>query len=161
LGVGGAPNRAGRVALLVESDPAIAETILRALAEEDLPCQVVLAHDGPEALDYLLGRGDHARRDTAIIMPCVILLDLSSLPRRSGPQVLRGLRAAPETKLVPVVAFSSSSSSSEEHREASAAIYASGANSYIGGTSGWGSLAETLGQVAHYWLVLNEPPPTL
>lgn len=145
---------AAKVALLVESNPTIASTILHAVTKDDLACEVVVTHDGTEALDYLLGRGDYAKRDTSV-MPCVVLLDLS-LPHRNGLEVLRQLRATPETKLLPIVTFSSSN----EQQDAST-IYSSGANSYLGKMSGVESFAETLRQVARYWFVLNEPPPTL
>ena len=147
-------NGAAKVALLVEGNPAVVDTILHAVTKDDLACEVVVTHDGAEALDYLLGRGNYDERDTSV-MPCVVLLDLSP-PRRSGLEVLRQLRATPETKLLPVVTFSSS-----EERQDANAIYSSGANSYIGEMSGAESFTETLRQAAHYWFVLNEPPPTL
>jgi hypothetical protein len=37
----------------------------------------------------------------------------------------------------------------------------SGANNYIGTRPGFGPFEEVLEQVAQYWCVLNEPPPTL
>ena len=143
-----------KVALIVEDNPTIADTILHAVTKDDLACEVVVMNDGTEALDYLLGRGNYAKRDTST-MPCVILLDLS-LPRRSSLELLRQLRATPETKLLPVVTFSSS----DEQQDANA-TYSSDANSYIGTISKARSFTETLRQAAHYWFVLNEPPPTV
>jgi hypothetical protein len=55
-----------------------------------------------------------------------------------------------------VVAFSSA----DERQEANA-VYATGANSYLGIRPGFGRFEEMLGQVAHYWCVLNEPPPAV
>jgi two-component system response regulator len=88
-------------------------------------------------------------------MPCVTLLDLS-LPRLDGLGLLREMRAHEQTRLLPVVAFSSAG----EPEEADV-VYGSGANSYIGTRPGFGAFEEVLEQVAHYWCVLNEPPPTL
>ena len=143
-----------KVALIVEDNPTIADTILHAVTKDDLACEVVVMNDGTEALDYLLGRGTYAKRDTST-MPCVILLDLS-LPRQSSLELLRQLRATPETKLLPVVTFSSS----DEQQDANATC-SSKSNSYIGTISKAESFTETLRQAAHYWFVLNEPPPTV
>jgi CheY-like chemotaxis protein len=143
-----------RVALIVESISDLAWILLDALTKHDIACRVVLTHDGEEALDYLLGRGAYKGRDLNV-MPCVTLLDLS-LPRLDGLGLLREMRAHEQTRLLPVVAFSSA----DEWRE-NDVVYGSGANSYIGPRPGFGPFEEVLQQVAHYWCVLNEPPPAL
>ena len=143
-----------RVALLVEGISELARLILDALTQHNVACRVVLMHDGEEALDYLLGRGAYAERDLNV-MPCVTLLDLS-LPRLDGLGLLREMRAHEQTRLIPVVAFSSA-----EERQENDVVYGSGANSYIGPRPGFGPFVETIQQVAHYWCVLNEPPPAL
>src|SRR5215212_10723595 len=114
-----------RVALVVEGISDLARLILEALERDDIACRVVLTHDGVEALDYLLGRSAYAGRDVHV-MPCVTLLDLS-LPSMDGLGLMREIRAHEQTRLLPMVAFSSSA---DKHQEASA-VYGSGANSYI------------------------------
>jgi CheY-like chemotaxis protein len=147
-------NQTKRVALVVEGISELSRLILDAVQRDNIACRVVLTHDGEEALDYLLGRGAYAGRDLHI-MPCVTLLDLS-LPCLDGLELLREMRAHEQTKLLPVVAFSSADERQENH-----VVYGSGANSYIGTRPGFRPFEETLQQVAHYWCVLNEPPPTL
>jgi len=147
-------NEAKRVALVVEGIGELARLILDILSKHNLACRVVLKNDGEEALDYLLGRGAYKGRDLHV-MPCVTLLDLS-LPRLDGLELLREIRAHEQTRLLPVVAFSSAG----EWRE-NDVVYSSGANSYIGPRPGFGPFEEVLEQVAHYWCVLNEPPPAL
>ena len=147
-------NQTKRVALVVEGISDLARLILDAVQRDDIACRVVLTHDGVEALDYLLARGGYAGRDLHI-MPCVTLLDLS-LPDMDGLGLMREMRAHEQTRLLPVVAFSSA----DEWQE-SDAVYGSGANSYIVTRPGFGSFEESLQRVAHYWCVLNEPPPTL
>ena len=147
-------NEPKRVALVVEGIGELARLILDTLTKHNLACRVVLKNDGEEALDYLLGRGAYKGRDLHV-MPCVTLLDLS-LPRLDGLELLREIRAHEQTRLLPVVAFSSA-----DQRQGTDAVYGSGANSYIGPRPGFGPFEETLEQVAHYWCVLNEPPPTL
>ena len=143
-----------RVALVVEGIGELAHLILDALTQHNVACRVVLKNNGLEALDYLLGRGAYKGKDLHV-MPCVTLLDLS-LPRLDGLGLLREMRAHEQTRLLPVVAFSSAG----ERQEADV-VYGSGANSYIGTRPGFGAFEEVLEQVAHYWCVLNEPPPTL
>ena len=70
--------------------------------------------------------------------------------------LIREMRAHEQTRRLPVVAFSSA----DERQEANA-VYATGANSYIGIRPGFGLFKEMLARVAHYWCALNEPPPTL
>ena len=147
-------NQIKRVALVVEGIGELARLILDALTKNNVACRVVLKNNGLEALDYLLGRGAYAGRDLHV-MPCVALLDLS-LPRLDGLGLLREMRAHEQTRLLPVVAFSSAGDPEEAD-----VVYGSGANSYIGTRPGFGPFEEVLGQVAHYWCVLNEPPPTL
>ena len=147
-------NQTKRVALVVEGISELSRLLLDALQRDDIGCRVVLKHDGVEALDYLLGRGAYAGRDLHV-MPCVTLLDLS-LPRMDGLGLMREMRAHEQTKLLPVVAFSSA-----DERQENDVVYGSGANSYIGTRPGFRPFDETLQQVAHYWCVLNEPPPTL
>jgi two-component system response regulator len=147
-------NEAKRVALVVEGISELARLILDALTQHNIACRVVLKNNGLEALDYLLGRGAYKGRDLNV-MPCVTLLDLS-LPRLDGLGLLREMRAHEQTRLLPVVAFSSAGESEEAD-----VVYGSGANSYIGPRPGFGAFEEVLEQVAHYWCVLNEPPPTL
>ena len=68
--------------LLVEDNPDDEALTLRALSRNGIKHQVQVAHDGVEALDYLLGRGEYAGRDLRQ-MPAVTLLDLK-LPRLDG-----------------------------------------------------------------------------
>lgn len=60
---------------------------LRALKGNNIKNEVIVAHDGVEALDFLFGTGKHAGRD-ARVMPQVTLLDLK-LPRIDGLEVLQ------------------------------------------------------------------------
>jgi len=147
-------NAGERVALVVEDIGELARLITDALTQRNVACRVVLIHDGEEALDYLLGRGAYAGRDLHV-MPCVTFLDLS-LPRLDGLGLLREMRAHEQTRLLPVVAFSSA-----DERQENDVVYGSGANSYIDARPGFGAFEEVLEQVARYWCVLNEPPPAL
>ncbi|WP_126464117.1 response regulator [Sulfuritortus calidifontis] len=140
--------------LLVEDNPDDEALTLRALKKNRIMNEVVVARDGLEALDYLFGTGSHAGRDIRE-QPPVVLLDLK-LPKIDGLEVLRRLRADPRTRAQPVVILTTSN----EHSDLRAS-YTLHANSYIRKPVDFNEFTETLRSVAHYWLQLNEPPPTL
>jgi CheY-like chemotaxis protein len=139
---------------VVEDPTGHAHMILDALGTGDPDCEVIRKADWQDALDYLVCRGEYAGRDGAI-MPCVTLLDLAQ-PPSDGLELLREMRAHEQTRLLPVVVFSSE----EEHPQVEA-IYAAGTNSYISLRPGGEPFEESIREVAHYWCVVNDPPPPL
>ena len=141
-----------RIILLVEDNPDDEALTLRALKKNKIRNEVVVAHDGVEALDYLFGTGAYAGRDTGIL-PMVILLDLK-LPKVDGLEVLCHLRADERTKSIPVVVLTSS-------REEQDLInsYSFGCNSYIRKPVDFVQFVDAVRQLGLYWLVLNEAPP--
>ncbi len=138
--------------LLVEDNRDDEALTLRALRKNNIKNDVVVAHDGVEALDYLLGTGSHVGRDLTE-MPQVIFLDLK-LPRVDGLAVLRRLRADERTRLLPVVILTSSN---EEQDRING--YGLGANSYVRKPVDFAQFIEAVRQLGLYWLILNEPPP--
>ncbi len=95
-----------KIILLVEDNPGDEALTLRALKKNNIEHDVVVAHDGAEALDYLFGEGAYSGRDTSV-MPELILLDLR-LPKMDGLEVLKRLRADELTENIPVVVLTSS-----------------------------------------------------
>src|SRR5690348_12812165 len=95
-----------RVILLVEDNPDDEELTLRALRQVNIANEIVVVHDGVEALDYLFAQGKFKDRNPEE-MPEVTLLDLK-LPKLDGLEVLRRMRAADRTALLPVVILTSS-----------------------------------------------------
>ena len=140
------------VILLVEDNSSDEELTLRALRKSKIMNEVIVTRDGSEALDFLLGKGSYAGRDTNDV-PQVVLLDLN-LPKISGIDVLRAIRENEATKPLPVVILTSS----KEDKDLSA-CYALGANSYIVKPVDFVQFAESVRQLGMYWLILNQPPP--
>ncbi|MBA3269649.1 MAG: response regulator [Acidobacteria bacterium] len=141
-----------KVILLVEDHPDDEALTLRALRRNNIGNDVVVVHDGEEALDWLHGTGGHATR-VPRDLPALVLLDLK-IPKIDGLEVLRRIREHPETSLVPVVILTSS----REDRDRLNG-YRNGANSYIRKPIDFAHFVEAVRQVGLYWLVLNEPPP--
>jgi two-component system response regulator len=104
-------------------------------------------------LDYLFGTGAHAGRDISEV-PQLIILDLK-LPKVDGLEVLRRLRAAPHTKLLPVVILTSSNEEKDRLEG-----YGLGANSYVQKPVDFGEFLSAVQQLGLYWLLLNARPPT-
>ncbi len=140
------------IILLVEDNPDDEALTLRAFKKNKILNEVVVAHDGAEALDYLFGESSYASRDTSV-MPELILLDLK-LPKVDGLEVLERIRADERTKLLPVVILTSS----KEEQDLIEG-YSLGANSYIRKPVDFRQFSEAIQLLGLYWLVLNELPP--
>jgi CheY-like chemotaxis protein len=138
--------------LLVEDNPDDIALTIRAFRKSNIMNDIVQAHDGSEALDYLFGTGQYAGRDLSI-MPTLILLDLK-MPKVDGLEVLRQLRANELTKLLPVVILTTS----KEDQDIIDG-YALGANSYVRKPVDFNQFVEAVRQLGLYWFVLNEPLP--
>ena len=136
--------------LVVEDNPDHLELTVLTLEEHGVMAEIAVARDGAEALDYLFGQGIHAGRDTQK-QPAFILLDMK-LPKLSGLDVLRAVRANPLTALVPVIMLTSSSEQSDI-----LACYQNGANSFIRKPVDFGEFTEKLHRLQAYWLGVNEP----
>lgn len=138
--------------LLVEDNPDDEALAIRALKRHHVSNQVIVAHDGVEALEYLFCTGMYAERDINF-KPTVVLLDLK-LPRVDGLEVLRRLREDDRTKLLPIVVLTTSSEEQDMLNS-----YSLGCNSYIRKPVDFVQFSEAIRQLGMYWLLMNEPPP--
>ena len=86
-------------------------------------------------------------------MPTVMLLDIG-LPRLSGLEVLKRLRADTRTAQLPVVILTSSDAEQDRLKS-----YESGCNSFVRKPVDFSKFAETVAHLGLYWLAVNEPPP--
>jgi two-component system response regulator len=141
-----------KVILLVEDNPDDEALTRRALEKNQIRNELVVAHDGDEAINWLFGGGKFEGRDVSQT-PTLILLDLK-LPKVDGLEVLRRIRSDARTRLLPVVILTSSKEEQDLARG-----YGLGANSYIRKPVDFAQFTEAVRQLGLYWLVLNETPP--
>ncbi len=139
--------------LLVEDNPSDAELALRSLKKHNLANRVFWAKDGEEALDYLFHRS--AFSDAPNSLPRVVLLDLR-LPKVDGIEVLKQIRANPETKEIPVVVLTSS----KEERDVMD-TYKLGVNSFVAKPVAFDEFAGVVAQLGMYWVLVNRVPPEI
>jgi CheY-like chemotaxis protein len=139
--------------LLVEDDLNDVEMTLAALADHDLANKIFVVHDGAEALDYLYCREKFKNRAGG--NPIVILLD-NKMPKVTGLEVLKLIKADESLKIIPVVVLSSS-------RETPDLIefYKHGVNAYVVKPVSYTEFMRAVRQLGIFWAAINEPPPQL
>ena len=137
--------------LIVEDNPDDELLTLDALRSATSPCDIAITRDGAEAIDYLFRAGAHRDRDPSV-KPCVILLDLK-LPKLSGLDVLKRIRADERTRFLPVVLLTSSSQEEDMIR-----AYSYGANSYVRKPVQFERFVDAVRNLGQYWLTVNEVP---
>ena len=137
--------------LLAEDSDNDVELTLAALKENRIANDVVVVHDGEEALDYLYRRSTFQGRTGAD--PAVVLLDLK-MPKVDGLEVLRTIRADARLRTLPVVILTSSRQESDIVES-----YQLGVNAYVVKPVKFDRFAEAVRVLGLFWAVLNEPPP--
>ena len=137
--------------LLAEDNENDVELTLAALGEHNLANEVVVVHDGAEALDYLLCRGKYASHANGL--PVVVMLDLK-MPKVDGLEVLHQMRSNAELRHIPVVMVTSSREEQDLVRS-----YQLGVNAYVVKPVDFQKFVESIKQIGFFWAVINEPPP--
>jgi CheY-like chemotaxis protein len=136
---------------LVEDDSNDVELTLAALEENHLVNRIVVLENGVEALDYLYERGRFEMRSGG--NPIVVLLD-NKMPKLSGLEVLKTVKADKHLKSIPIVVLTSS-------RETLDLIefYKHGVNAYVVKPVDFTEFISVIKQLVVFWSTINEPPP--
>ena len=134
--------------LLAEDNSTDAELTMRALRRGSLHERVHWVKDGAEALDYLFAEGAYTQL-SGQPAPRLVMLDIK-MPKVSGLDVLRRLKADPARRLIPVVVMTSS----KEQRDV-VESYQLGANSYVIKPVQFDAFLETVTRIGTYWLGTN------
>jgi len=138
-----------RSILLIEDDANDIELTKRAFERNRLANVFLVTRDGAEALEMLFGSSMEAMHADLSELQ-LILLDLK-LPKVSGLEVLRKIRADERTRMIPVVILTSS----DEERDV-VESYGLGANSYVRKPIDFEQFVEAVRELGLYWLVLNK-----
>ena len=132
--------------LLVEDNPGDVDLVVDAVHE--LACDVSVASDGVEALEFLRKEGRHA----AAKEPDLVLLDLN-LPKLSGRDVVARVKEDPALKHIPIVILSSS------HAERDLLdAYRLHANCFVTKPVDLEQFLSAVGAVAQFWLGVVKLP---
>lgn len=142
-----------RPILLVDDDANDIELALMALAEHNLANPVRVLRDGAQALDYLMQRGEYAGPGNPT--PIVVLLDLK-MPKLTGIDVLRQLKADGALRSIPVVMLTSS----REERDV-VESYHLGVNAFVVKPVSFQEFVAAIKGLGVFWAVINEPPPAV
>lgn len=137
--------------LLVDDNPHDVALTLAAFERSKLANEIVTARDGVEALDYLQGKGRYAGRNGQ--GPLFVLLD-NKMPRLTGIEVLRKLKADPALRTIPVVMLTSSRED-PDLREA----YSLGVNAYVVKPVDFQQFMDAVQQIGAFWALINQGPP--
>ncbi len=140
-----------KLVLLIEDNTDDERLTLRALRRNNIMNEIVVAYDGQEGVDYLFGQGASTGRDLAV-MPDVVIVDLK-LPKLSGIEVIKAIRANEQTRAIPVIVLTSSDDQAMIEE-----CYREGANSYIKKPDDPEEYSDMILQVGMYWLLLNKGP---
>lgn len=138
---------------LIEDNPDDEDFAIRAMKKNNISNDIVVAHDGAEALDYIFDYQESKEKNRLNNLQ-VILLDLN-LPKISGIEVLKKIKSDERTKLFPIVVLTSSSEEKDIIE-----CYKLGANSYIQKAIDFVEFSESIKQIILYWLGLNKTTNT-
>ena len=130
--------------LLVEDESVDVLTVKRALKDLEVPNELVPAHDGEEALEYL--------RSQSNTKPCVILLDLN-MPKMDGAEFLKIVKADEALKKIPVIVLTTSNTEQDIVES-----FNLGAAGYMVKSIDYHKFKETINTIDLYWTLSKLPP---
>ncbi|ATC63137.1 two-component system response regulator [Nibricoccus aquaticus] len=136
--------------LLVEDEPTNVFFFQHAASKAGVTNPVQVAKDGQEAIDYLEGVGEFGDR-LKYPLPGLVVLDLK-LPRLTGFEVLKKIRAASALRRLIVVMLTSSASEEDINK-----AYALGINGYLVKPFKIEELISLVQALRDFWLTHNHP----
>ncbi len=128
--------------LLVEDDRVDIMTVQRALIRNNVGNPLYVARTGLEALGMLRGSKGFKKIDPP---PALILLDLN-LPRMSGTEFLKELRADPELRSLKIIVLTSSNEPSDK-----AVAFKYDVDDYIVKPHSFDEFTKAIGTILAFW----------
>lgn len=134
--------------LIVEDDPDHAHLIIDVLKNEGgLQNNIVWVANGLEAINYVYQKGQYSAENAP--RPGLILLDIK-MPEMDGFDVLKKIKADPETRTIPVVMLTTT-----QNREDVDKALELGANDYIVKPVEWDEFVRKIREVGKYWAFVS------
>jgi CheY-like chemotaxis protein len=140
-----------RPILCAEEEENDAFFLQRAFRQAAVPNPLIVVPDGQAAIDYCSASGQYTNREE-YPLPCLLLLDLN-MPKKSGLEVLKWIRAQPSFCTLPVVVVTSSTQDVDLHR-----AYIQGANAYLVKPAKPNDLIVMVKAINDFWLRQNRRP---
>ena len=134
--------------LLVEDNRNDVILTKEAFSNNGIECEMNVAKDGVEALDYL----KKAKSGSFSKVPDMILLDLN-LPKKNGKEVLEELKKDERLKAIPVAILTTSSNASDILD-----CYNLYANCYVTKSVDMAKFEDSITQLKRFWLKTAELP---
>jgi two-component system, chemotaxis family, response regulator Rcp1 len=131
-----------KLILLVEDNRGDIRLIQEALKNSANTCDIVIARDGLEAMNYLQERREVDR----VNLPDLILLDLN-LPKKDGREVLAEIKSDPLLRHIPVIVLSTS-----RNEEDIVKSYDLNVNCYISKSRNLSELFKIVRGIEEFWL---------
>lgn len=135
--------------LMADDDPDDRLLLKEAFEENHLLNTLETVEDGEELMDFLHRRGKYENSE---VMPGLVLLDLN-MPRKSGLEALREIKADEKLRRLPVVILTTSKAEEDIIRS-----YDLGVNSFIVKPVTFDSLVELVKDLDKYWFQIVELP---
>ncbi len=132
--------------LVVEDNTGDILLLTEAIEETGTPIQLSVVTDGKEAMNFLHRSGIHQHA----IVPDLILLDVN-LPKISGYEVLKRVKADIGLKHIPVIMFTTSSSQKDISK-----AYQHKASLFITKPVHDGGFLEVVTSIEHFWELENK-----
>jgi CheY-like chemotaxis protein len=139
--------------LVAEDNEDDAFILTHALKSAGLPIPAFICRDGQEVIDYIQGTGVFADR-AKYPLPRMLILDIK-MPRLSGLEVLRWVRAHPGCAVIPTIILTSSA-----HPHDVAEAFKNGVNAYFLKPATPDGMQDLLKIIHKFWSasVLPAPP---
>jgi CheY-like chemotaxis protein len=134
-----------QVILSVDDNDVDGALLERAFKRTSIPARLFRVSEGPQALAYLSGEGIYRDRGN-YPLPDLVLLDLA-MPKMSGMDVLKWIRAEPAIKKTKVLIFTSSEKP-EDYKNANSI----GADGYLLKPTKFEDLKKLVKDVYEEWL---------
>lgn len=134
---------------MADDDPDDRLLLKEAFEENHLLNTLETVEDGEELMDFLHRRGKYENSE---VMPGLILLDLN-MPRKSGLEALKEIKADEKLRRLPVVILTTSKAEEDIIRS-----YDLGVNSFIVKPVTFDALVELVKDLDKYWFQIVELP---